>query len=888
MADADQTRRDMRTPITLKIKFKSGSLDQFIERYSVDISRGGIFIRTKEPLAVGTPLKFEFQLQDASSLIGGEGTVIWTREPDPARTGVAPGMGVRFDKLTQPSQATLDKILADKAKRGEAQVESRYDAGIRTAHSTSGTLGDERDSKTPLPKPMPGMGQEESTRVMEVDATAKLASQTESGFGEESTRQLDQATVKSLLAGTVDSPSGDKHAPPAAKAKAPPPPPKPKRLTDELKVAQGTPASTAAVAPPVANSAAETFLDGKLPASVQQMMDAAAAEHAHAEKEKHVEKSSTKMMEIIRMPDEAPAPAPPPVAAAANIEVKAEEIKLELKAEDKKPDEKKPVPAAVVEARPAEKKPEPHTDAKPEAKKDEKIEAKKSEKKADTKPEAKDDKKTAAKDDKPVDAKKDEKPKSDVKADVKKDDKVKEAPRQSVPPPKKKSSSAPTYVLLGLVVASVGGYYFFRAKPEADTPKVNPAGETPTTPAVVPPTAPTAPTAPTPDPAAPPTAAVPAPGTPAPGTPAPGTPAPGTPAPGTPAPGTPTAVVAAPGTTAPANPSEAPKPETIPIPGMDDKPAAPPTAAVVEPKKNTVEVAVTSTPPGASISVDGADRGVSPVALSDLEPGKTYEIKATLKGYKDQHLKLKAKAGPLALKLVATEKLLEVTSTPSGAEVFLDGKKVGKTPAKLKVADISKEHKLQVKHAGFNVEERTVTATDAFESKGDKDVLTIAYTLVAVEKKVAAAPEKKPAEAKPAVDNAAAEEKKAAAAKAAEEKKAADEKKAEEKKAAAAKAAEEKKAADEKKAEEKKVAAAAKAEAKKAADEKKAAEKAAAAEKKAAAAAEKKPEEKKPEEKKPEEKPAETAAPATGGPKIPSWMKKKAETPPADPAPATP
>src|SRR5690242_21147079 len=116
----------MRTPITLKIKFKSLNLDQFIERYSVDVSRGGIFIRTKEPLAVGTQLKFEFQLQDTSPLIAGEGTVVWTREHDPGRTGVAPGMGVRFDKLTGQSQQTLDQILSEKTKRGEATVESRF------------------------------------------------------------------------------------------------------------------------------------------------------------------------------------------------------------------------------------------------------------------------------------------------------------------------------------------------------------------------------------------------------------------------------------------------------------------------------------------------------------------------------------------------------------------------------------------------------------------------------------------------------------------------------------------------------------------------------------------------------------------------------------------
>ena len=76
-------RKEMRTPITLKIKFKSASLGQFIERYSVDVSRGGIFIRTKEPLAIGTQLRFEFQLQDTSSLIAGDGTVVWLREADP-------------------------------------------------------------------------------------------------------------------------------------------------------------------------------------------------------------------------------------------------------------------------------------------------------------------------------------------------------------------------------------------------------------------------------------------------------------------------------------------------------------------------------------------------------------------------------------------------------------------------------------------------------------------------------------------------------------------------------------------------------------------------------------------------------------------------------------
>src|SRR6185369_15139024 len=49
--------RDPRTPVNLRIKFRSENIDQFIERYAIAVSRGEIFIRTREPLAVGTVLK---------------------------------------------------------------------------------------------------------------------------------------------------------------------------------------------------------------------------------------------------------------------------------------------------------------------------------------------------------------------------------------------------------------------------------------------------------------------------------------------------------------------------------------------------------------------------------------------------------------------------------------------------------------------------------------------------------------------------------------------------------------------------------------------------------------------------------------------------------------
>ena len=95
--------KDTRGATNLRIKFRSANLDEFIDRYAVDISRGGIFIRTREPLSVNSRLKLDFQLLEAQPLLEGEGTVVWIRQPDPTRPEVTPGMGVRFDKLTPES-----------------------------------------------------------------------------------------------------------------------------------------------------------------------------------------------------------------------------------------------------------------------------------------------------------------------------------------------------------------------------------------------------------------------------------------------------------------------------------------------------------------------------------------------------------------------------------------------------------------------------------------------------------------------------------------------------------------------------------------------------------------------------------------------------------------
>ena len=105
---AEPNDKELRGPVNLRIKFRSASLQQFIERYGVDVSRGGIFIRTREPLPVGTRLKLDFQLVDAAPLFQGDGTVVWIREYDPGkahRRDAGNGRALRSPDAREPADA---------------------------------------------------------------------------------------------------------------------------------------------------------------------------------------------------------------------------------------------------------------------------------------------------------------------------------------------------------------------------------------------------------------------------------------------------------------------------------------------------------------------------------------------------------------------------------------------------------------------------------------------------------------------------------------------------------------------------------------------------------------------------------------------------------------
>lgn len=123
MSASDDTRLGNRVPAVLRIRLKYADVETFIEKFSGNVSRGGLFIATKTPQPTGTALKFEFQLAQGTPVVKGEGEVIWVKPFDPAAPTKPHGMGVKFTRLDPESRAIIDRALAwkERAKAPAAQ-----------------------------------------------------------------------------------------------------------------------------------------------------------------------------------------------------------------------------------------------------------------------------------------------------------------------------------------------------------------------------------------------------------------------------------------------------------------------------------------------------------------------------------------------------------------------------------------------------------------------------------------------------------------------------------------------------------------------------------------------------------------------------------------------
>jgi uncharacterized protein (TIGR02266 family) len=102
----------------VRLRLKYVEIDTFVDRFAPNVTRGGIFLASREPRPVGTEVRFEVQLMNGPPVLSGEGRVTWVKAFNPAEPQRAHGMGVQFTTIDPACRPVLDRLLR---KREEAQ-----------------------------------------------------------------------------------------------------------------------------------------------------------------------------------------------------------------------------------------------------------------------------------------------------------------------------------------------------------------------------------------------------------------------------------------------------------------------------------------------------------------------------------------------------------------------------------------------------------------------------------------------------------------------------------------------------------------------------------------------------------------------------------------------
>jgi uncharacterized protein (TIGR02266 family) len=108
---SEERRKQARVAKRLKVAYATPK--EFVDRYIFNLSVGGLFIETKEPLSQGELLNLKIFLPDKGEELDVTGEVIWSSRQGkitPERK-YPPGMGVKFLNLSNDGIKRIISVL---------------------------------------------------------------------------------------------------------------------------------------------------------------------------------------------------------------------------------------------------------------------------------------------------------------------------------------------------------------------------------------------------------------------------------------------------------------------------------------------------------------------------------------------------------------------------------------------------------------------------------------------------------------------------------------------------------------------------------------------------------------------------------------------------------
>jgi Tfp pilus assembly protein PilZ len=90
---------------SVRLHLKCPDAEDFVERFAPNVTRGGIFLPTRDARDVGATIRFEIVLLDDTVVFAGEGVVTWAKPK---------GLGVKFTTLDPVMEPMLARLLSQR------------------------------------------------------------------------------------------------------------------------------------------------------------------------------------------------------------------------------------------------------------------------------------------------------------------------------------------------------------------------------------------------------------------------------------------------------------------------------------------------------------------------------------------------------------------------------------------------------------------------------------------------------------------------------------------------------------------------------------------------------------------------------------------------------
>ena len=130
-------------------------------------------------------------------------------------------------------------------------------------------------------------------------------------------------------------------------------------------------------------------------------------------------------------------------------------------------------------------------------------------------------------------------------------------------------------------------------------------------------------------------------------------------------------------------------------------------------KKSIRRVDILSEPPGATVYLEGKSLGEAPLSQVELKDGAS-DLKLELAGFEPRTIRIKEGETSVTVKMELPPYTVSVVTDPAGAEVFLNGKSMGKTPLQSLGIPSEGARKIRITHNGYLPSEFEVDPTFPF------------------------------------------------------------------------------------------------------------------------------------------------------------------------------